>query len=389
MNIAYIFEIFLPVINGVTISTIDTARRMKHRGHNVIFIVPGSDDTPLEIEGIDVITVPSIELAVYPGLRFIFPWSKIPEVVFKQRQIDIIHITGPSTVAFASMRATQKLRIQVVHTWHTMLQDPQYIEHLTKMRFLMPIAAVVARRLFWYFLKNADRITTPTKAIKQFLENEYKELSPTVVSNGLAVEKFLSTPTKRIDSIDYTIPDTDYFLYVGRVSSEKSIEVLIEAFAQLLERYPEQELIVVGDGPSYKKIEKQIHILHIQDQITLLGRVDNDALVRSGLYAQARAFISASTTETQGLTCIESLCSGTPVIVADTPVLREGLGEAAVYVQPNDAAQFAEAMVSMLENESLYAKCKQACNAIRDQYDGNRIADQTEELYKSLLKNKE
>ena len=112
------------------------------------------------------------------------------------------------------------------------------------------------------------------------------------------------------------------FLFLGRVSEEKSIDVLINSFAKAVKINPNMVFLVVGDGPNLNNLKQQAKDLGLTDnEIKFLGFIEWNDIVP--YYQIADAFLNASTTETQGLTYIEALACGTPLIVKYDEVLDD------------------------------------------------------------------
>ena len=101
-------------------------------------------------------------------------------------------------------------------------------------------------------------------------------------------------------------------LFVGRVGIEKNINFLIDSFKQINETLPNTHLTIIGDGPERKNIEKKIKTYNLTENITLTGYLSKKNVFSA--YHAADLMLFPSKTETQGLTAVESIMSGTPVI---------------------------------------------------------------------------
>jgi glycosyltransferase involved in cell wall biosynthesis len=130
-----------------------------------------------------------------------------------------------------------------------------------------------------------------------------------------------------------------YFVFVGALEPRKAPEVLTDGFQRARARGLEAELVVAGEGR-----------LPVEGPgIRRLGRVDD----LGALYAGARAVVLPSWLEGFGLTPVEGLAAGAPAIVSDLPVLREVLGDGALYVPPGDAGALAEALLRVEREPAL------------------------------------
>ena len=130
-----------------------------------------------------------------------------------------------------------------------------------------------------------------------------------------------------------------YFLSVGALEPRKAPDVLVAGFRLARERGLEAELIVAGDGRVNVEAPGVRRLGHVED----LG----------SLYAGALAVVLPSWIEGFGLTPVEGIAAGTPAIVSDLPVLREVLGDGALYVQPGDASGLAGALLRVAGDAEL------------------------------------
>ena len=133
-----------------------------------------------------------------------------------------------------------------------------------------------------------------------------------------------------------------YFLSVGALEPRKAPDVLGAGFQLARERGLEAELIVAGDGRVNVEAPGVRRLGHVED----LG----------SLYAGALAVVLPSWIEGFGLTPVEGIAAGTPAIVSDLAVLREVLGEGALYVRPGDASGLADALLRVAAEPELRAR---------------------------------
>jgi glycosyltransferase involved in cell wall biosynthesis len=137
-------------------------------------------------------------------------------------------------------------------------------------------------------------------------------------------------------------------VFVGRLDVEiKGLDLLLDALAILPHGFT--ELTIVGDGRGRRKVEEQIRRLGLNESVRLLGDVRGDAKWR--LLAEAQLIVMPSRGETFGLTALEALSVGRPVLAFDIPNLRSIVTEErGVLVEPFDVSSFAEAWARLLKD---------------------------------------
>lgn len=145
-------------------------------------------------------------------------------------------------------------------------------------------------------------------------------------------------------------------LYAGSLFNRRHIPELIEGFARLARRMPDARLEIVGDNRTIPRIdiESLVAASGAADRIALHSYLPDAEL--SALYARAQAFVFLSEYEGFGLTPLEALSAGVPIVVLDTPVAREVYGSAALYVERPEPALIDAALARLLTDEAERAR---------------------------------
>lgn len=140
-------------------------------------------------------------------------------------------------------------------------------------------------------------------------------------------------------------------LFVGSIFNRRHVPELIEGFARLARRTPRIRLEIVGDNRTTPRVDLGVLAARsgVVDRIALQSYVADDEL--SALYRRARAFVFLSDYEGFGLTPIEALAAGLPIVVLDTPIAREIYGNAALYVERPEPALIEDALERALTDE--------------------------------------
>jgi glycosyltransferase involved in cell wall biosynthesis len=166
-------------------------------------------------------------------------------------------------------------------------------------------------------------------------------------------------------------------LYVGSIFTRRRLPDLIRAFARVAREHPDVTLEIVGDNRSYPR--EDLPRLIAQEGMTDRARwrqyVSDTEL--SELYASARAFAFLSEYEGLGLTPLEAIAAGVPVVVVDTPAARETCGRAAIIVQRGDIAGTAAALERLLFDEAARQSVLAEGPAVVSRYGWPRIARAT------------
>ena len=229
---------------------------------------------------------------------------------------DVVWAPAPAPLALG---ATPFVLTVHDRSWEVRPQDFTRYERLWH-------AAARPRRL----ARRAARVLCDTEAVRGELIREW----------GLEPERVRTAPLAPRRLAGAAAPSAHpYFLSVGALEPRKAPDVLVAGFRLARERGLEAELIVAGDGRVDVEAPGVRRLGHVED----LG----------SLYAGALAVVLPSWLEGFGLTPVEGIAAGTPAIVSDLPVLREVLGDGALYVQPGDAAGLADALLRVAADPAL------------------------------------
>ena len=158
-----------------------------------------------------------------------------------------------------------------------------------------------------------------------------------------------------------------HVLFVGSIFNRRHVPELIEGFARLTRRHPDIRLEIVGDNRTSPHIALTSH-----DGVKVRSYVPEEELQR--LYAGSAAFAFLSEYEGFGLTPLEALAAGIPVLLLDTPVAREICGDAALYVKRADPALIEQALASLLFSTAERERILGAASALLPRYSWTECA---------------
>jgi len=383
MRVAFFIEIFYPEINGVLTATLNLAENMKRRGHQVLLVAPYSREfhEPRILNDIEVFYTPSFSTFVYPGVRFTWPWSRPLREKLLRDKIEIFHVTGPWTHAAAALLLGRKAGIPVVQTFHTMINEDSYLQYGVRLKFLMPLARSIIWRYMGAFLKPSTIVTAPSLYAKEEIEARFPELQVRHVPNGIDTAVFDQAAGPEELRRKWPLFNERSFVYVGRLGYEKSVDVLLQAFARVAAEDARARLFVVGDGPARDHLHGLKSSLGLDASVQFTGKIAHRELLTSGLLHHARAFVTASLTENQPMTVIEAACAGLPIVIADVRGIRELLMDNGLLFEPGDVAGLAGCLRRMLDDDQAVGRFKANSGRARRLFDGGEVAGRFEVLY--------
>jgi len=246
---------------------------------------------------------------------------------------------------FGSIWPQQLFKIVYIHDV-LFLDHPQYYTRLEQLHF----------RQMKNLAARANGIITISNTEKErMIKNQVGDADDiAVVYHGINknFKPLTHQPDEKIKEIinKYDLPER-YLLYVGRVNTRKNINNLIRAVSLLYDN--DLKLLVVGEqGRNCTDLEKLIHELHLAERVIFTGHVpENDLHL---IYAIATVFCFPSYAEGFGLPPLEAMQCGVPVIVSHRTAIPEVCGDAATYIDPDDPADIAEKINTLLSDNCLY-----------------------------------
>ena len=170
-------------------------------------------------------------------------------------------------------------------------------------------------------------------------------------------------------------------LNLGRLGTEKNIEELIAFFAEALKQDKNRTFLIVGGGPAKEDLEKYAKELGLEDHVIFTGMVP-PALVQE-YYQLGDVFVSASTSETQGLTYIEAAANGLPLLCRKDDCICDVVLEGENGFQYTDLDSFLRNLQFMAENKDWCKQAKERSKQIAETFDKSHFGDAMEAIYES------
>lgn len=240
-------------------------------------------------------------------------------------------------------------------------------------------------RMLWWAITSASTIITPTNAVKDEINKHFGQQSKIqVIPYGI---DHIDRHTENVATLPSISLPNKYILYVGQNRSHKNVDKLIKSFKLVSERINDLHLVLVGpDFINNREIEQFIVSLDIENKVDVFGSLNYENL--RYVYENAEALVHLSRLEGFGLTPLETLSFGTPVVAANNPVLKEVLRDHATYVDPENVMEVSKEIISIVTNPH-DEDDKNNRVSYAATFTWNRAAEMTINVYnKTLLENK-
>ncbi|MEF3404915.1 glycosyltransferase [Agromyces sp. CCNWLW203] len=375
-------DTFAPNVNGAARFAERLAAGLAERGHDVHVMAPAGNrkhGTWKEVhEGQEITAHRLRSWRWYPHdwLRFALPWRirQNSAKVIDQVKPDVVHFQSHIITGRGLSVEAQKRGIRIVGTNHFM---PENMLEFTLLpaawqEWAVGLAWKAARRTFG----RAEAVTTPTRKAAQFLEKHTGLIGVHAISCGIDAHKYSPNWEPRTEN---------RILFVGRVTGEKQIDVLLRALT-LLPKELDAKVEIVGGGDQKKHLEHMAVELGIADRVKFTGYVTDDELREA--YHRASVLAMPSIAELQSIVTMEAMASALPVVAANAMALPHLVhdGENGYLFEPSNAEDLAAKLRVVLEaSPAEYRALKEGSIRLIAAHDIQRTISTFESLYRGKL----
>ncbi|NEN06453.1 glycosyltransferase family 4 protein [Diaminobutyricibacter tongyongensis] len=372
-------DTFAPDVNGAARFAERLASGLVARGHEVHIVAPAASSKhgtwTEEYEGQTVTAHRLYSWRWYPHdwLRFAIPWriKQNSARILDDVKPDVVHFQSHIVVGRGLSVEAEKRGIRIIGTNHFMPENMLEFTLLPKwiQEWAIGLAWKAARRTFG----RAEAVTTPTRKAADFLEKFTGLRGVHAISCGIDAHNY--TP-------DFSPRTENRILFVGRVTGEKQIDVLLKAIA-LLPASLDAKLEIVGGGDQFKNLQHLADQLGIADRVTFSGYVTDEQLRQA--YTRATIFAMPSIAELQSIATMEAMASALPVVAANAMALPHLVhdGENGYLFEPGNAHALADRIerILLMPQEELDV-LKNASLGIVAAHDIQRTLTTFESLYR-------
>lgn len=323
MRIGLFSDTYTPDINGVVSSIVTLQKELEKNGHEVFVITNHKAFLTTQRDG-NVLRLPGLELKWLYGYKLTTPYHFSARDEIRKMNLDVIHVHTEFGVGMFARIVAKYLNIPVVSTYHTMYED--YTHYIN--RFAIDEVEVLSKKFVTSFSRmisdNVHAVIAPSEKTKETLVKYGVKTPIYVIPTGLELDQFDQDKIDKERVIklreEFGLSQEDHVItFIGRIAKEKSIELPLEGFRYIKD--PHIKLMIVGGGPQLEELKQLAEQYQISDRVIFTGPKPRTDIPY--YYAIADAFVSASLTETQGMTYIEALASNLPVFARFDDVLTD------------------------------------------------------------------
>lgn len=419
MKIGIFTDTYRPSLNGIVYVTDILRNNFEKLGHEVYIFAPasslsGKTDEPDP----HIVRFPAIGGILYDDFNssLFFPPKTLKQI--EELDLDIIHFLTPGPVGLMGMYAANKLDKPVVAEYCTDLFE--YVEHYP---LAMPGIIALGIVLPFTFRPSRDDLLDMLKAarprfgaakwnremVKHLITVLHEHCDAVIAHSRKSSQQMLSWQT---DDEHYKIAiiptgvdpipaatadevaafkhqwgitnDDEVVTYVGRLSPEKNLDMLIDMIGELVKWRPTAKLMYVGDFAEYRPhLEEMASQSPAADRIIFTGRVPREQLGQ--VFGATKVFVFPSLTDTQSLALHEATGAGLPVVMIDEPVTEVVHDGANGYFSKDDPIDMAAKVNHVLDDPESYKKMCEASKHVASQFSEQKQAKKILDIYESII----
>ena len=374
------------VVGGIARVVYDLSRTLLKDGHDVTVVTYKDGDAPYfeDDKGVKVYRVDNYMINPNNFIDWIMQLNfnlvaKASEIIQKEGKFDVIH-AHDWLVAYAAKTLKQSFDIPLISTIHATEAGRNSGIRDEQQRYINDTE--------WMLTYESTEVIVNSNYMKGELQRlfglPFEKIN--VVPNGVSAVNYSGIERDYDFRRRYAMDNEKIILFMGRLVYEKGIQHLIAAMPKILNGYHDAKLVVAGKGGMIDELKAQANSLGLGEKVYFAGYINGKDVAK--LYKAADVSVFPSTYEPFGIVALEAMLAGTPVVVSDIGGLNEIVQhrENGMKCYAGNPNSIADSILELLYNPQLCANVvKKAKSKVKNEYNWNKIAQDTHFIYKKAI----
>jgi len=385
MNICIVTQQYKNVISGVGLHATNLTKALLKKGHTITLLLPEDQSPQLSSPQLTVVTVkkPKFSQSQARWLSLSFSFNAALRKLETQNKFDLIHFTDARESFFCAPRAPMIGHVN--DTYSAELKTPfeyrkNYPDWLMRWMYYSAVHFLEARKLHRLKLIVANsRFTAET------LAKTYPNTTAKVRHCYKSVDVARYHHVRKLREASSPDPDQPVILFVGSNMHRKGVPDLIKAAPGVIKQYPKARFVIVGSDKSIDRLKALCSDLKIERNFEFAGWRSQEDLL--GFYMRATVFVMPSLTEALGVTFLEAMAAGVPVIGTEvggiTEIIQHGFNGLLVPVE--SPPSITEAIDQLLADEAFRKGIADNAGATLRKFYVSTMMECTFRLYREVL----
>lgn len=381
MNVGIFADCYAPTLSGVVTAIVQLRDGLEQRGHRAVVVTVhtpgGGEEEPA------VYRFPSVPFNSDSNFRLGLVSQRTVRRIVREEQLDVVHTHTEFSVGWAAKRAARTLGVPLVHTAHTLYEE---YRHYLVGGSLLPAGTI--RAFLRRFLAGYDALVCPSTKARDYVRSFAPHIRTVVIENGISPARLGPSLTgverSQVRKALGIRPTDKVILYAGRIGREKRVLELLDALTPLLRNHPHFRALLVGCGPSFKRVRKAVRERTLGGQVILTGTVAWAEMHK--LYSVADVFVTASLSEVHPMSLIEASMCGLPIVARRDDgyagLVQDGRNG---YLVDSDR-DIAARVLEILSDEATRRRFSREGLALSTRFTAEAHATRLESLYQQVLR---
>ena len=385
MRILIASDTYVYQTSGASNMVIALARGLRALGHDVRVLAPADKRSSFR-EGDDFF-LRSVPVILYPDIRLCPERSDPLLKELAEWKPDIIHLHTEASMSRFAHRIAKETGAPLVMTAHTDWAQ-FFFGRFCRTGAVRVMMKTAGKRIY----RGVDTVILPSEKARSFPQVQgFRGREAVWVPNGIPLERYAKTITPEERAALYASVGLEdrgcTIVMITRVSREKNILEILRYLPALAEEVPEAQLVIAGDGPDRRHLERWCARHGVTDRVKFVGRIPPDEVYR--YYAMGDLFVSASTFEVHSLSCLEAMAVGLPMICREDDSLRGVLEDGVNGFVYHTEEEFVSAVARLTREADLRASMHAASLERAQRFSLEEYVRQTMRVYEKVLAVKE
>jgi glycogen(starch) synthase len=369
-------------VGGLAQHVYDLTSALASNGVEVHLITSGGQGAPYfeEVNGVKVYRVDPYQVSSPDFVTWVAQFN----VALLERAMPLLgngfHIVHAHDwlVAYAARAIKYAFRLPLVVTIHATEYGRNNGLHNDTQRHISDVE--------WWITYEAWKVICCSNFMREEVRRVFQVPNDKVVviPNGVDAGNFKNL-SKTAQRSNYAAPDEKIVFYVGRLVTEKGVQVLLDAAPEILSHQPNTKFVIAGKGPFMDSLQRQAAVLGISNRVYFTGYITDE--VRNSLYSWADVAVFPSLYEPFGIVALEAMAARTPVVVSDCGGISEIVrhGEDGLKAYTGNSHSLARNILAILQQPQLGNMLRErAYTRVLNEFNWKNIARKTASVYREV-----
>ncbi len=381
MRVAIFTNTYYPAVNGVANCVAAYREGLLDVGHEVTIFAPAPQSYDSRSDPDDIRRFPALPLPVDMDYSIAMPYSSAVMKALRDRQFDVVHTQHPVWVGAWGAWYARWNDIPLVTTVHT-----EYELFAPLVPLPTALVEMYLNLRVTSYCNKCQVVTTPVQSTRRRLEEQGVTTPVEILPNPIRVSDFAGVDGSRVRRKLGIDDEVVLIGFVGRLSREKNLGVIVEAVGRVLSQRKEAAFVLVGSGPEMDSLKRQVRDIPGGERVFLAGSVPYEHI--PPYQAAIDVMVTASLSETQPLAYTEAMAAGTPIVALRAPGAADMIdhGVNGLLSKVEDGAEgLAQKILRVVDDSALRSKLAQGARQSAQQFDVGHVTDRLVGIYNRAL----